>query len=315
MEICKCGHTKEQHIYWEGACRPGFVCEMACKKFSPLTEEAPSPGKTHYVGDDCPGGHREEVQKKKQYGACELCGYGPLGFPHTDERYEGFHKFVQALDAPVPPTEIKCPKCGHFHIGIDICGKLLKGCHEYEPKDKLLCGCKTLDSVEPPQAVPKYLPDTVVGETHCMKNHGAVGTVAVRMSDLTPEIQSALNADHIVEADELVRLKERVEELEKTKNGAYLERNYLVATLARIYPSGIRKTAIEGWSEDWHGCVYIDTPWGQCSWHYHDSQAPLFADLPHYEKPWDGHSTEEKYSRLLKSLSQETKEGSANEPK
>lgn len=33
---CKtCGHTKSQHIYEEGACRPGFVC--ACDKFLPPT--------------------------------------------------------------------------------------------------------------------------------------------------------------------------------------------------------------------------------------------------------------------------------------
>lgn len=27
---CVCGHKKEQHIYYEGACRPGFVCEREC---------------------------------------------------------------------------------------------------------------------------------------------------------------------------------------------------------------------------------------------------------------------------------------------
>lgn len=64
------------------------------------------------------------------------------------------------------------------------------------------------------------------------------------------------------------------------------------------FPSGIARTAIEGWSEDWHGCVYIDLPTGQVSWHYHDSHAPLFADLPAYTKPWDGHDTDEKYRRL-----------------
>lgn len=29
---CKCGHNKSDHIYEEGACRPGFVCE--CKQYS-----------------------------------------------------------------------------------------------------------------------------------------------------------------------------------------------------------------------------------------------------------------------------------------
>lgn len=28
-----CGHLKSQHIYEEGACRPGFVCEHKCQRF------------------------------------------------------------------------------------------------------------------------------------------------------------------------------------------------------------------------------------------------------------------------------------------
>lgn len=87
-------------------------------------------------------------------------------------------------------------------------------------------------------------------------------------------------------------------DMEARKDAAYLERNRVVAALAKCFPSGIARTAIEGWSEDWHGCVYIDLPTGQVSWHFHDSQAYLFDGLPAYTKPWDGHSTEEKYRRL-----------------
>lgn len=91
---------------------------------------------------------------------------------------------------------------------------------------------------------------------------------------------------------------ERFSEMEQRKDAAYLERNQVVAALSKLFPAGVAKTAIEGWSEDWHGCVYIDLPTGQVSWHFHDSQAHLFAHLPLYEKPWDGHTTEEKYTRL-----------------
>lgn len=91
-----------------------------------------------------------------------------------------------------------------------------------------------------------------------------------------------------------------VEDQRRQKDRAYLERNMLVVLLASIYPSGIKRTAIEGWSDDWHGCVYIDFPWGQASWHYHDSQAHLFAHLPPYEGEWDGHTTEEKYAAILR---------------
>lgn len=87
-------------------------------------------------------------------------------------------------------------------------------------------------------------------------------------------------------------------EITDAKDAAYLERNKLVALLATLYPSGLKRTAIEGWSEDWHGCVYIDFPWGQASWHYHDSHAHLFEGLPPYAGVWDGHSTEQKYSGI-----------------
>ena len=91
---------------------------------------------------------------------------------------------------------------------------------------------------------------------------------------------------------------DRIEKLEAARNGAYTERNCLVAFIASIYPSGVKKTAIPGWDEAWHGCVYIDLPVGQASWHFHDSEAHLFAHLPPYENKWDGHTTEEKYERL-----------------
>ena len=100
-------------------------------------------------------------------------------------------------------------------------------------------------------------------------------------------------ADHIVDANKLIA----------QKDGAYEERNRCVAALAKLsigagYKAGIAKTAIEGWSEDWHGCVYIDLPTGQVSWHFHDSHAHLFRELPLYAGAWDGHDTPEKYRRV-----------------
>jgi hypothetical protein len=80
---------------------------------------------------------------------------------------------------------------------------------------------------------------------------------------------------------------------------AYRQRSYLVAALARIFPSGTRPTNIEGWDPEWHGCVLIDLPTGQISYHYHDREAALFAGLPPYTKPWDGHDKDEVHRRLL----------------
>lgn len=91
-----------------------------------------------------------------------------------------------------------------------------------------------------------------------------------------------------------------LEQMRERKDAAYLERNQVVAALAKCFPSGVARTAIEGWSEDWHGCVYIDLPTGQASWHFHDSHAYLFDGLPPYTDTWDGHDTPEKYARLAK---------------
>lgn len=90
----------------------------------------------------------------------------------------------------------------------------------------------------------------------------------------------------------------KLAEAVKNKDGAYEERNKLVAALARLYPSGVKATDIPGWLPEWHGCVYIDLPSGQVSWHFHDSQAHLFAGLPPYAGEWDGHDTAEKYRRV-----------------
>ena len=88
--------------------------------------------------------------------------------------------------------------------------------------------------------------------------------------------------------------------IEAQKDSVYLERNKLVALLSKMFPSGKATTAIDGWDASWHGCVYIDLPTGQASWHYHDSQAYLFEHLPLYQGWWDGHTTEEKYERIGK---------------
>jgi hypothetical protein len=100
-------------------------------------------------------------------------------------------------------------------------------------------------------------------------------------------------------AIEILAKETQIEDLKKQKDEVYKERNILVALLARTYPSGIKKTAIEGWSPEWHNCVYIELPDGsQCSWHYHDRHSYLFEDLPPYEKEWDGHTTEIKYYNI-----------------
>lgn len=124
----------------------------------------------------------------------------------------------------------------------------------------------------------------------------AMADIGKREEDLIAAARAALsNHEDGGRADtsELEQMRER-------KDAAYLERNQVVAALAKCFPSGVARTAIEGWSEDWHGCVYIDLPTGQASWHFHDSHAYLFDSLPPYTGTWDGHDTPEKYARLAK---------------
>jgi hypothetical protein len=81
---------------------------------------------------------------------------------------------------------------------------------------------------------------------------------------------------------------------------AYTERNRLVALLAWLYDGAVGRTDIPGWAPEWHGCVYIDLPTGQVSFHFHDRDAGLFAGLPPFNGVWDGHTTEEKWNRVAR---------------
>ena len=108
---------------------------------------------------------------------------------------------------------------------------------------------------------------------------------------------SLVGIKEIVDFAALVRDDAIADEREATNN-AYRERNQLVALLSTLFPSGKAKTAIEGWDEAWHGCVYIDFPWGQASWHYHTNDECMFEHLPPYTEEWDGHTTEAKYAMI-----------------
>lgn len=84
------------------------------------------------------------------------------------------------------------------------------------------------------------------------------------------------------------------------KNAAYRERDQLVALISSIWPSWLGRHEGE-WQDAWRNIVYVQTPAGQLSWHIHDSEMPLFDHLAFdASKPWDGHTTEEKYERIRK---------------
>jgi hypothetical protein len=84
------------------------------------------------------------------------------------------------------------------------------------------------------------------------------------------------------------------------KDFAYMERDILVSLLSKLYPSHLTRHPVdESWEDDWRTIVCIHSPTGQLTWHIHDSEMGFFTHLEMQENHWDGHSTAEKYKRVL----------------
>lgn len=88
--------------------------------------------------------------------------------------------------------------------------------------------------------------------------------------------------------------------------GPYHERNQLVACLSKLFPAHLSRhpDSDSSWEDDWRWIVCIHPPGDlntpkQMSWHIHDSEKDLFKHLALEANDWDGHTTEEKYQRLL----------------
>lgn len=94
---------------------------------------------------------------------------------------------------------------------------------------------------------------------------------------------------------------DRIQELVKAKDQAYWERNQLVVLLSKIFPAHLAKhpESDTNWENDWRTIVCIHFPSGQGSWHIHDSEVGFFSHLELKSNDWDGHTTEEKYKRIL----------------
>lgn len=83
-----------------------------------------------------------------------------------------------------------------------------------------------------------------------------------------------------------------------TLDSVYAERNMLVALLAKLFRNraGIK---IEAGDETWP-IILIDIPGvGQCGWHVTQQYRELLDGLGEYEKPYNGHTTKEKYTRVV----------------
>ncbi len=97
-----------------------------------------------------------------------------------------------------------------------------------------------------------------------------------------------------------------LDDLRAQKDVAYKERDKCLALAARLaqsagYICGIGKHQPEdepGW-EGWTNVVFMELGGKQLSWHIHDSELSMFDFLPRVKWKWDGHTTGEKYERLL----------------
>lgn len=100
---------------------------------------------------------------------------------------------------------------------------------------------------------------------------------------------------------ELKILVDQARALEGQKDGAYAERDKLVALISKVFPAHLERHPDEDkeWENDWRWIVMIQLPTGQASWHIHDSELPMFDHLKRESgHSWDGHTTEQKYARL-----------------
>lgn len=108
-------------------------------------------------------------------------------------------------------------------------------------------------------------------------------------------------------ADQLLDLQYQLDTTEAVKNQAYAERNKVLSLTARMAQKlglnvGLGKDESPDADPDYFWILFIDLPNGQTSWHLRNDEVDaMFGFLPVYRTPWDGHSTEEKYRRVLES--------------
>lgn len=96
-------------------------------------------------------------------------------------------------------------------------------------------------------------------------------------------------------------------ELRAQKDSAYAERDKCLVLMALMAQRLGLKVGIgqhrdnpgEDWDADWRNILFIELPAGQVSWHIHDSEASMFYFVGAYDGEWDGHTTDEKYKRVI----------------
>lgn len=122
-------------------------------------------------------------------------------------------------------------------------------------------------------------------------------------NDLGPALKAAILGDEKA----MVELQRQRAQGKPAIDAVYAERNQLVAALGKMclaagMPVWIQThQSVEGeeWDPEWCNVVFLELPTGQVSWHIHTSELKWFGWIEaRNHKPWDGHTTEEKYLRL-----------------
>lgn len=117
------------------------------------------------------------------------------------------------------------------------------------------------------------------------------------LRDLCPDKTPCIGHRIFVEQYEAAAQQEARAGLVAALDGAYTERNRMVAALIKV--GGYPAVTFEDQSEPGWWVVYANTPAGQVSWHVGIRDIGLFLDIPSViDSPWDGHDTDEKYRRV-----------------
>lgn len=137
----------------------------------------------------------------------------------------------------------------------------------------------------------------------CLKASELLGLLKTRFVRGTPSMESGPML--LQSAERVGELQRQLVDARAAKDTAYRERNTVLALLARAalalgwrVGTGEHPAEDDSWEPDWRALLFIDTPEGQCSWHFHDSERHLLSGLPRYTDAWDGHTTEEKHQRV-----------------
>lgn len=112
--------------------------------------------------------------------------------------------------------------------------------------------------------------------------------------------------------DAMKAINEKAGEIKAQMDRVYNERNRCAIAFAKMaralgWVVGLAEHDPNdtSWDPEWRTILFVEAPLasrahGQLSWHLHVSELELVAGLPRYDKPWDGHTTEDKYARLAR---------------